>query len=459
MSDEHERQNSALISAVRQLPARITLVNRGIALAERLLAREREFEIVLPDLRKMSGVVEEHIRVLVGPVDIDEAIATWVPADAGGEWVLDWLKNEGDTVTAGEPLAEVRGASGQSSIPLPSPADGVLTEIVAKRGVVSLGSVVAFVRASRFAQGARDFTEVPASEELVDEEDGRILLERLEEIRAETLAKGDEAPILKLVKVLLISAIEKGASDIHIEPYEKELRVRYRVDGVLYNIMSPPLKFRDAITEHIKIMAKLDIAEKRLPQRGRIKIRFHDNGHPQDIDFLVSCQPTRFGEKVIISVARALAADSRTDASRAYWEGHRNKMLADLGDEATKLLGIEKLSDALVERLSRVFREEIREQAQRRAKAKQSEDATYDYDNDFVARYARGDKALLKEFAKSFLGEWRRSPEGQQKATAGGWGTFHPEPVAPFARVDDSPPRGADEHWSDHRFKDRTPQR
>ena len=74
-----------------------------------------------------------------------------------------------------------------------------------------------------------------------------------------------------------MSAIQKGASDIHIEPYEKELRVRYRVDGILYNIMQPPMKFRDAITSRIKIMSRLDIAEKRLPQDGRIKIRFQDD--------------------------------------------------------------------------------------------------------------------------------------------------------------------------------------
>ena len=105
------------------------------------------------------------------------------------------------------------------------------------------------------------------------------VLEELEEISAEALAKqGEEAPVVKLVNVVLMSAIQKGASDIHIEPYEKELRVRYRIDGILYNIMAPPMKFRDAITSRIKIMAKLDIAEKRLPQDGRIKIRFKDNG-------------------------------------------------------------------------------------------------------------------------------------------------------------------------------------
>ena len=127
------------------------------------------------------------------------------------------------------------------------------------------------------------------------------VLDELEEISAEMLAKqGEEAPVVKLVNVVLMSAIQKGASDIHIEPYEKELRVRYRIDGLLYNIMQPPMKFRDAITSRIKIMSKLDIAEKRLPQDGRIKIRFQDNGVPKDIDFRVSCLPTLFGEKIVM---------------------------------------------------------------------------------------------------------------------------------------------------------------
>ena len=127
------------------------------------------------------------------------------------------------------------------------------------------------------------------------------VLEDLEEISAEMLTRqGEEAPVIKLVNVVLMSAISKGASDIHIEPYEKEYRVRYRVDGILYNIMAPPLKMRDAITSRIKIMAKLDIAEKRLPQDGRIKIRFSDNGQTKDIDFRVSCLPTLFGEKIVM---------------------------------------------------------------------------------------------------------------------------------------------------------------
>ena len=94
--------------------------------------------------------------------------------------------------------------------------------------------------------------------------------------------------------------LPKSASDIHVEPYEREFRVRYRIDGVLYNVMAPPMKFRDAITSRIKIMAKLDIAEKRLPQDGRIKIRFTDNGQTGEIDFRVSCLPTLFGEKIVM---------------------------------------------------------------------------------------------------------------------------------------------------------------
>ena len=127
------------------------------------------------------------------------------------------------------------------------------------------------------------------------------VLEELEEISVEALAKqGEEAPVIRLVNVMLMSAIHKGASDIHIEPYEKELRIRYRIDGVLYNIMAPPMKFRDPIASRVKIMAKLDIAEKRLPQDGRIKIRYNDNGHSKEIDFRVSSLPTLFGEKIVL---------------------------------------------------------------------------------------------------------------------------------------------------------------
>src|SRR5262249_33934301 len=88
--------------------------------------------------------------------------------------------------------------------------------------------------------------------------------------------------------------------DIDIELYEKELRVRYGIDGILYNIMAPPMKYRDAIVSRIKIMSKLDIAEKRLPQDGRIKMRYNEQGEPQEIDFRVSVLPTLFGGKIVL---------------------------------------------------------------------------------------------------------------------------------------------------------------
>jgi type IV pilus assembly protein PilB len=128
------------------------------------------------------------------------------------------------------------------------------------------------------------------------------MLEEIEQIDVASLEKqGGEAPVIRLVNLMLMSAIQKGASDIHIEPYEKEFRVRFRIDGILYNVMAPPMKFRDAITSRLKIMAKLDIAEKRLPQDGRIKIRFGDTeGGTKEIDFRMSVLPTLFGEKIVM---------------------------------------------------------------------------------------------------------------------------------------------------------------
>jgi type IV pilus assembly protein PilB len=99
----------------------------------------------------------------------------------------------------------------------------------------------------------------------------------------------EDAPVVKLVNLILIDAIKKGASDIHIEPYEKDYRVRYRIDGVLYEMMKPPLKLRNAITSRLKIMAKLDIAERRLPQDGRIKLKL--GKRPRDGLPRVSCCP------------------------------------------------------------------------------------------------------------------------------------------------------------------------
>jgi len=106
-----------------------------------------------------------------------------------------------------------------------------------------------------------------------------------------------DAPVIKLVNLILLDAIRKGASDIHVEPFEKQLRVRYRIDGMLYEVMKPPVKLKHAITSRLKIMSQLDIAERRLPQDGRIKLKMGKN---KEMDFRVSVLPTIWGEKVVL---------------------------------------------------------------------------------------------------------------------------------------------------------------
>ncbi|HKP73633.1 MAG TPA: type IV-A pilus assembly ATPase PilB, partial [Pyrinomonadaceae bacterium] len=138
-----------------------------------------------------------------------------------------------------------------------------------------------------------DFDEEAAKDvEVIDEDD---------EIDVSSLARmSEDAPVVRLVNVLLVDALQRGASDIHVEPYEKEMRIRFRIDGVLYDVMHPPMRLRDALISRIKIMSKLDISEKRLPQDGRIKIKLRAEGRSRELDFRVSTLPTLFGEKVVM---------------------------------------------------------------------------------------------------------------------------------------------------------------
>ena len=119
-----------------------------------------------------------------------------------------------------------------------------------------------------------------------------------DDVDVNALAKeSEDAPVVKLVNLVLTDAIKKNASDIHVEPYEKEFRVRYRIDGVLYEVMRPPMKLKNAMTSRLKIMAELDIAERRLPQDGRIKLKL---GRGKEMDYRVSVLPTLFGEKTVL---------------------------------------------------------------------------------------------------------------------------------------------------------------
>ncbi|OGE22477.1 MAG: type IV-A pilus assembly ATPase PilB [Candidatus Dadabacteria bacterium RBG_19FT_COMBO_40_33] len=123
-------------------------------------------------------------------------------------------------------------------------------------------------------------------------------LGKTEEMEVDDLARAsEEAPVIRLVNHILVNAIRHGASDIHIEPYEKDYRVRYRIDGILYDTMRPPFKIKNAISSRVKIMSNLDIAERRLPQDGRIKLRLGQRGA---MEYRVSVIPTIFGEKVVL---------------------------------------------------------------------------------------------------------------------------------------------------------------
>ncbi|MGA1823266.1 MAG: type II secretion system ATPase GspE [bacterium] len=130
----------------------------------------------------------------------------------------------------------------------------------------------------------------------LDEEEGEKVFADLGEEDKDLLDLANEAPIIKLVNLILVQAIKDRASDIHIEPFEKDLRVRYRIDGVLYDTLNPPKRYQTAILSRIKIMSKMNIAEKRLPQDGRIKIKVGD----REIDIRVSTVPTAFGERAVL---------------------------------------------------------------------------------------------------------------------------------------------------------------
>jgi type IV pilus assembly protein PilB len=255
-------------------------------------------------LSKQYGVPS----IALGQFDVDASVVKLVPAETAQKYQIIPLSRSGATLTIAmtDPtnvfaMDDIKFMTGYNVEPV------VASEIAVVEAISKYYSKTAEKAAgggngassgpSALEMASKALDEMPALGDGGDVE----VLEEFEEISAEALAKqGEEAPVIKLVNVILMSAIQKGASDIHIEPYEKELRVRYRIDGILYNIMQPPMKYRDAITSRIKIMAKLDIAEKRLPQDGRIKIRFQDGGEMRDIDFRVSCLPTLFGEKIVL---------------------------------------------------------------------------------------------------------------------------------------------------------------
>src|SRR5215472_6722725 len=168
------------------------------------------------------------------------------------------------------------------------------------RVVASESSIVAGIEKAYGNSQQEDLEQVMQSMTDLGDADVELQSEEQEMDLADLEKAADEAPIVKLVNLVLTDAVKRGASDIHMEPYEKEFRVRFRIDGVLQSIMSPPLKLKDAITSRVKIMAKLDISEKRLPQDGRIMLKMAVAAKKKQLDFRVSTLPTLWGEKIVL---------------------------------------------------------------------------------------------------------------------------------------------------------------
>jgi len=166
--------------------------------------------------------------------------------------------------------------------------------------VASESSIIEGIEKAYGTTQQEDLEQVMQSMTEVSDADVELQSEEAEMELADLERAADEAPIVKLVNLVLTDAVKRGASDIHMEPYEKEFRVRFRIDGVLQSIMSPPLKLKDAIISRVKIMAKLDISEKRLPQDGRIMIKYRKDGKIKDLDFRVSTIPALYGEKIVM---------------------------------------------------------------------------------------------------------------------------------------------------------------
>jgi len=273
-------------------------------------------------LVKLGMVKDEEITALLSrqygvpfinlaQFDIDASVLKLIPAETAQKYQIVPIGRSGATLTIAmtDPtnvfaLDDIKFMTGYNVEPVVASETAVgdaIQKYYQSAGARQGGNGASGGTKDHAAQGANTLDLATRSLEETDTGDEVEVVDEVEELDVNSLEKqGGEAPVIRMVNLLLMSSIQKGASDIHIEPYEREFRVRFRIDGILYSVMQPPMKFRDAITSRIKIMARLDIAEKRLPQDGRIKLRYSDHGTSKEIDFRVSCLPTLFGEKIVM---------------------------------------------------------------------------------------------------------------------------------------------------------------
>jgi len=229
--------------------------------------------------------------ITLSQLDIDPEVLKLVPEQIARKYEVLPIQRQGNQVTLAmaDPtnvfaLDDVGFMTNLQVIPVVASQAAIRAAI--DRSYDNKGSGIADI-VSEIEGAAADVELVEGEEELAAKVDVFELKE-----------SADEAPVVRLINMILVDAIRRGASDIHLEPYEKVFRVRFRVDGVLHEIMTPPKRLEAALTSRVKIMASLDIAERRLPQDGRIKLRFNQ----REIDFRVSTLPTIFGEKTVMRI-------------------------------------------------------------------------------------------------------------------------------------------------------------
>jgi type IV pilus assembly protein PilB len=274
---KHQRQNGGRLGSI--------LINFGFV----------EDDDITALLSRKYGVPSINLTFF----EIDPSIIKLIPVDVAQKYMVVPLSRVGSTLTvaSADPtnvfaMDDIKFMTGFNVEPVVASETSIMEALEKYYGTphsIELKRVY-----EQIAQGDRE-----SSVDL----DLEAALEDEREISPDELQRSSEdAPIIRLVNLILSDSLKKGASDIHLEPYEKDFRVRFRVDGILYNMMNPPLKLRDAIISRIKIMAKLDISEKRLPQDGRIKIRTTFDGRKKEIDYRVSSLPTLFGEKIVLRI-------------------------------------------------------------------------------------------------------------------------------------------------------------
>ena len=244
--------------------------------------------------RQLVDFLSKHFRVPavdLSSMEIDESVLKIIPPDIARKYTILPISKTGATVTMAmiDPtnvfaMDDVKFMTGYKVEPVVASETAIRTAIDRYYGTT---------HAIELKKVMEDLSEESGGDLEVLDEDEELDLATLEE-------ESEQAPVVKLVNIILTDAIKRGASDIHIEPYERDYRVRYRIDGILYEMMRPPLKLKEAITSRAKIMARLDIAEKRMPQDGRIKIKTKIAGKTKDLDFRVSVLPTIFGEKIVM---------------------------------------------------------------------------------------------------------------------------------------------------------------